>query len=528
VSAAAAAGRRFRPWRESAGIVGVLVLWEVLALLWLSPRHLAPTPVALVATLWHHPNLALWPNLATTLEEAAVGWVAGNAVGIGLAIVFVLVPVAEAALLRVALASYCMPVIAIAPILDVVLSGIAPAAVIAALSVVFTSLIGTLVGLRSADTASLDLVRAYGGGRIAQLRKVRIPAARPAIFAALQIAGPAAVLGAVIGEYLGGAKGLGVAMVNSEQGLDVNQTWLLAAIVTALAGAAYLVTGAAGRLAVPWAQVSQQVASPVNGDRRLGPLARTLRALAYAVVSAAVITGLWQAFIDVLHLNPFFAKGPADIWQYLVSSPTAGSSWHQLLSALAITARDAALGYVAGTAVAVAVAVAVVLSRTVEHTVMPIAMVLRSVPLVAMAPLLILVFGQGLTSVIVIAGIISFFPTLVNVVYGLRSAPASAVDVAVAYGASSLMVLRKIRVPCALPAIFASARIAAPAATLGAVVAEWLATGRGLGYQMLEAANASDFDFLWAAVILITLFAFLVYNVVAAAERLMFSRYHEA
>ena len=121
--------------------------------------------------------------------------------------------------------------------------------------------------------------------------------------------------------------------------------------------------------------------------------------------------------------------------------------------------------------------------------------------------------------------LVGLFPTLVNVVYGLRSAPASAVDVAVAYGASSLMVLRKIRVPCALPAIFASARIAAPAATLGAVVAEWLATGRGLGYQMLEAANSSDFDFLWAAVMLITLFAFLVYNVVATAERLTHEYY---
>ena len=97
-----------------------------------------------------------------------------------------------------------------------------------------------------------------------------------------------------------------------------------------------------------------------------------------------------------------------------------------------------------------------------------------------------------------------------------------------AYGASSLMVLRKIRVPCALPAIFGSARIAAPAATLGAVVAEWLATGKGLGYQMLEAANASGFDFLWAAVLLITLFAFLVYNVVATVERLVLSRYHDA
>jgi sulfonate transport system permease protein len=465
--------------------------------------------------------------LERTLEEAAIGWVVGNAVGIFLALVFVQVPAAETALLRVALASYCMPVIAIAPILDVVLSGIAPAAVLAGLSVVFTTLIGTLVGLRSADPASLDLIRAYGGGSFAQLRKVRVPSALPMIFAALRIAGPAAVLGAVVGEYLGGSQGLGVAMVNTEQGLEINQTWLLAAVLTAMAGAAYLLIGVISRIALPWAGVVQPAVSYAGDRGPLGVPARVLRSLAYGAVSIGVIIGLWQASITVLHLNPFFAKGPADIWSYLVTSPSAGANWRPLLSGLAISARDAALGYLAGTALAAAVGLGVGLSRTFEHTVMPVAMVLRSVPLVAMAPVLILVFGQGLLSVVVIAAIVTFFPTLVNVVFGLRSAPASAIDVALAYGASPLTVLRKIRIPCALPSLFASARIAAPAAMLGAVIAEWLATGRGLGYALLEASNTSDFDFLWAGVVLITLLAFVVYNLVAAAERVVLARYQD-
>jgi ABC-type nitrate/sulfonate/bicarbonate transport system permease component len=262
--------------------------------------------------------------------------------------------------------------------------------------------------------------------------------------------------------------------------------------------------------------------------RLSGAPARLLQTAGYPIISAAVIVGLWQAFIDVFQLNPFFAKGPADIWRYLFSSPTAASNWHQLLSALAVTARDAGLGYLFGTALAAALAIAVVLSRAVEHTVMPVAMVLRSVPLVAMAPLLILFFGQGLVSVVVITGIVTFFPTLVNVVFGLRSAPATVVDVAIAYGARPAMVLRKIRLPCALPSLFASARNAAPAAMLGAVIGEWLATGQGLGYQMLEATNNSDFDFLWSGVVLITLLAFLVYNLVTVAERLVSARYRES
>jgi len=489
-----------------------------------------PTPFSVVATLAHHPQLALWPNMLETMKEAAAGWLVGNAVAIVLALLFVLVPFFEAVLLRVALASYCIPVIALAPILDIVFSGVTPKATLAALAVVFTTLIGTMLGLRSADPTSLEIVRAYGGGTWAQLRRVRLRAAMPAMFAALATAGPAAVLGAIVGEYLGGDSGLGVAMVNSEQGLEVSQTWAIAVVIGALAGASYLLVSLLARYIVPWAAsegTALRLAGPAgkfSADSR--PLFRVGRALLFTLLSLVVMLGIWQGFIYAFHLNPFFAKGPTDVYSYLFQSYGAVANRNQLLSALLTTLRDTALGYVAGTIVALVLAPLVVLSRGFEQTFMPIAMILRSVPLIAMTPLLILFFGRGLVAVTVIAGVVTFFPTLVNVVFGLRSASPLSRDLVLAYGAGPTMTLRKIRLPYALPALFASARIAAPGALLGAVVAEWLATGQGLGYQMLEAADTSNFDFLWAGVVVITLVAVGLYNAIGVLERTVLVRYN--
>lgn len=246
---------------------------------------------------------------------------------------------------------------------------------------------------------------------------------------------------------------------------------------------------------------------------------RVARTVGTSVLSLAVMCGVWQGLIDVFHLSSFVAKGPVEVYQYLVTGPTASYERAQLFSALLTTIRDASLGYVAGTVVAVVVALGVVLRRDVAQTIMPVAIALRSVPLVAMVPILTLMLGQGLLSVIVIAGIVTFFPTLVNVAYGLRSAPNAAYDLLIAYGASELVIMRKARLPYALPAIFASARIAAPGALLGAILAEWLSTGNGLGDLMVTSSSTSNYSMLWAAVVAITAVSILIYNLVSAIER---------
>jgi ABC-type nitrate/sulfonate/bicarbonate transport system permease component len=119
--------------------------------------------------------------------------------------------------------------------------------------VFFTTLVGTLVGLRSADKTALDVVHAYGGGAIKKLTKVRLRAALPSLFVALRIAAPAAVLGAIIGEYVGGESGLGIAMIASQSGLRVATTWGIALCATAIAGIGYGVTAFIGRRLTPWA-----------------------------------------------------------------------------------------------------------------------------------------------------------------------------------------------------------------------------------------------------------------------------------
>lgn len=248
-----AAEHGLRRIRGVAGLVLVLALWALIAQVLPGHWHVVvPSPFRVAGQLWDDRSFYPAP-LGSTLEEAGIGYLIGNTLGVCLALFVVLWRAAEKPALRVAIVSYCMPIIAIGPILHIVMTGVWPEITLAALSVFFTTVIGTLVGLHSADPTSLRLIRAYGGGRLAELQKVRIRAALPSFFAALKIAGPAAILGAMIGEFLGANQGMGVVLVTSEQALNVARTWGIAIVVTAVAGLAYAITGLIGRALTSWA-----------------------------------------------------------------------------------------------------------------------------------------------------------------------------------------------------------------------------------------------------------------------------------
>jgi ABC-type nitrate/sulfonate/bicarbonate transport system permease component len=247
------AGRELPGWAPGAmGAGGLLVVWQAVGLA-LGENGSVPPPTAVLSRIASDGLGFYGPNLGQTLREAGWGWLWGNLLAVALAVVFVQVPVAERALLKVAVASYCLPVIAIGPILAILFSGDTPKIILAALSVFFTTLIAMIVGLRSAPAASLELVHAYGGSSLAALRKVRLAASLPSLFAGLRIAAPAAMLGAIIGEYMGADTGLGVAMINSQQALQIDRTWGIALVATATAGTLYGLTALAGRLLTPWA-----------------------------------------------------------------------------------------------------------------------------------------------------------------------------------------------------------------------------------------------------------------------------------
>jgi ABC-type nitrate/sulfonate/bicarbonate transport system permease component len=233
------------------GIVIVLAIWQLLGV---TKWHRGAVPPF---TKVMHEITSDWAfyrrNLAVTVREAAKGWLWGNGLAIALAVAFVQVPIIERALMKVAIAAYCLPIIAIGPILIIQYNGDTPKVILAALTCFFTTLIGMLLGLRSADPSSLDLVRAYGGGSWLQLRKVRLKASLPGLFAGLRIAAPAAMLGAVIAEYMGGSdKGIGNALISAQQAGNATETWAIAVVITFAAGIGYFITAVVGRTLTPW------------------------------------------------------------------------------------------------------------------------------------------------------------------------------------------------------------------------------------------------------------------------------------
>ncbi|GMA28475.1 ABC transporter permease [Arenivirga flava] len=203
-------------------------------------------------------------NVQVTVVEAGIGYFWGNLIALLLSALVLVVPRLEGVIMQLAIITYCVPIVAIGLILVVTFPVPEPGAssgtavTLAGLSVFFTTVVGTLLGLKAADRSSLDLITVYGGSRLTQLRKVRLVAALPAVLNALQIAAPAALLGAVLGEFFGKVEvGIGPAMIAAQQALNAPVVWGLALVSGAVALAGYGLLGLVARLVAPWSKGSK-------------------------------------------------------------------------------------------------------------------------------------------------------------------------------------------------------------------------------------------------------------------------------
>jgi ABC-type nitrate/sulfonate/bicarbonate transport system permease component len=254
--------------------------------------------------------------------------------------------------------------------------------------------------------------------------------------------------------------------------------------------------------------------------------ARAVWALLWPIAVAVVIVVLcWIIFLAAFDVAPVVGKSPKAVWSYLFTDPEASANRKLVFGFLGTTLHDASLGFVGGMVAALVVSALFVMFRSLEQAFMPIAMLLRSVPLVAMTPIILLIFKRGSAGVAVIGGIVVFFPALVNISFGLRSASKQTTDLVLAYGGSRWTVIRKVAIPTALPAIFASARISVPGALIGALVAEWLATGKGIGGAILNAIGAFDYGQVWANIVVLTGVSLLLYTVVGVIETAVLTAY---
>jgi ABC-type nitrate/sulfonate/bicarbonate transport system permease component len=262
---------------------------------------------------------------------------------------------------------------------------------------------------------------------------------------------------------------------------------------------------------------------------RLAPAAggialAVVRKVVMFLLVIAVIVIIWWALLAISGVSPFVAKSPADVWGFYVTDPEAAQNRAFVLDALLVTAHDAGIGYLVGLGGAFVIAVAFALIPALGTTFRPVAMVLRTFPLVALTPLVILAFGRGDAGLAAIGFIVVFFSALITISYGIASAPRDALEVVAAFGGRRWARVWKVGVPAGLPAFFAAARIAIPAALSAALIAEWLVTGTGAGSELMRAAGTSQYTVLWSLAVAFILATTVVYTIVSTIEEAVLAR----
>jgi NitT/TauT family transport system permease protein len=222
---------------------------------------------------------------------------------------------------------------------------------------------------------------------------------------------------------------------------------------------------------------------------------KALRSAGGIVLTILVLLGIWLIALQLSGLNRVLLPAPTDVWR------AASHNQSKLLSATWTTAKGAFGGFLVGNIVGVLLAIVVARSVLASRVVLPLAIAIRVVPVVAMAPLLTMVIGRGLVTVVTIAGLLVFFPTLINGILGLRSVKPEQIDMMRMANASQWHIFVHVRLPAAMPSLFAAFRVAAAASVLGAMLAEWVASGAGLGYLILRSSLTFEVGLMWAAVI---------------------------
>ena len=178
----------------------------------------------------------------------------------------------------------------------------------------------------------------------------------------------------------------------------------------------------------------------------------------------------------------------------------------------------------AGLLTAFCLAIATRLFPELIKTLMPIALISQTMPLVALTPLLVLLLGRGVNVILWITISVTFFPAFVTMVQGIQMVPKTTIDFPRAYAASPWTEMRFVIIPASMPYLFAATRLTAPRALLGVMIAEWLATGTGLGNLMNQSRGYIDFGMIWTIAAVSVIISVLFYQTVVVMERQVLGR----
>jgi putative hydroxymethylpyrimidine transport system permease protein len=244
--------------------------------------------------------------------------------------------------------------------------------------------------------------------------------------------------------------------------------------------------------------------------RRIAPVARP-------VVTCFGLLAAWWVFIRLSGIAPYLLPDPRSV---------AVALWTErdlLAKATLTTFTETILGLLIGTALGAACALTMVFSPLLRRWLLPVLLISQAIPVFALAPLLVLWFGFGMESKIVMTVLVIFFPVAASFADGLRRTDLGWLDLARTMNASPLALLRHVRLPAALPAFGSGLRVATAIAPIGAVVGEWVGASAGLGYVMLSANARLETNVMFAALLVLALMAILLWVAVDQGLRHLLS-----
>jgi NitT/TauT family transport system permease protein len=242
------------------------------------------------------------------------------------------------------------------------------------------------------------------------------------------------------------------------------------------------------------------------------------RLLTEYVVPAITLAGVllaWEAATRAFRIPRFIVPAPSAIlaegweWRYRF----LGHAWVTLYETLG--------GFALSMLVGVPLAVLIVYSPTLKSALYPLIVLAQSVPKIAIAPVLLLVLGHGEIPKIFVAFLVAFFPVVVDTATGLAATPPELLDLSRSYRASAFKTFLKVRLPMAMPFVFAGAKVAITLSVIGAVVGEFVGSDQGLGYLILSATSYWKTELAFSSMILLSVMAIVLFGAVSLVERLV-------
>lgn len=230
-----------------------------------------------------------------------------------------------------------------------------------------------------------------------------------------------------------------------------------------------------------------------------------MKYLAKIIFISTVLIAVWQLVVIGFSLPRYIVAPPWDVAQALIKQ------WPLLYKNAKVTFIEIVLGLVFGFSFGLASALLLMLSRRVSAVMMPLFVLSQAVPVFAIAPLLVLWFGYGMGSKVMMAVLIIYFPVTAACYDGLRNTPTQWLDLAHSLRASRWVMLTRIRLPAALPSLASGLRIAVTFAPIGAVVGEWVGSAEGLGYLMLQANARMQSALVFSALLLLVAMSLTLY-----------------